>query len=530
MRAPTYMRPAAAIAACILVGACAGTDRGVGATCDTRADCDGDLQCLDHTCQPRCRRAPDCGDGYACTEDGFCVLGKSRSGDRCTSEVECAPGLSCVLDVDDGGDGVLEASCTPDHDGAATGLPCEDDAGCRNGTCAIGQCVDVCAIDRDCASGSVCTTIPRVDNAATPRASLGTFHGCLPSGGTLAWELPTSGTADEVYLPVPGNARSAVAVMSIDDGSQYVGATRLLQPDSTQVYDLDPAVFDPFDPTNAIRHTPTAGTSVMMIPSRPETPLVAGAYLLAVSSFRLVPTPAPHLISGTATPRVTAMVKLGAGTVLDLHFYFLDLSEHPCQAEIGGTLTAATAAAPDSPFQNPAPEGYLSKLRLIFARAGIALGAATYDDLPGHPDLDGLDSENLGDLLALSKHAGGVSVFFVRTIAPVGLEVLVGGDKNPGDPSVGSPVGGVAIGVDELCYRGWDDLARVTAHGIARQMGLFRNVEPAPFGSYEDPISDSPGVDDPTGAATNLMYYSEFGGSTLSDGQQEVLRRSAVLR
>jgi hypothetical protein len=473
----------------------------------------------------KCRRAPDCGDGYSCTTDGFCLLSTGQPGDLCTSEVQCEPGLSCVLDVDDGGDGVLDASCAPDHDGHAFGVACERDDDCRNGTCALGRCVDVCADDRDCADANICTTIPRVRDTS-PIANLGTFHGCLPQGGTIAWSIPTAGTASEVYLPVPGNARGALAVMSVDDESQYVGAVRLLEPDNDLRYQLDPAVFDPFDPSNDVRHTPTPHASVMMIPSRPDYPLEPGAYKLEVGSFRLVqvaPDP-PHLVPGTATPRIKAIAKLD-GSVLDLHFYFLDLTDHPCTG-VTGTINAAAAGVALSSFQ----DDYVAKIRLFFARAGISLGAVTFDDLPGHPDLDGLDSAMLPDLLALSTRPGGVSVFLVRTISPVGLQALVGSDKNPGDPSVGSSIGGVAVAVDTLCYRSWVDLARITSHAIARHMGLFRNVEPAPFGDLEDPIPDSPGVDDPAGALDNLMYFSEFGGTQLSEGQKDILRRSGVLR
>lgn len=515
----------AVIAASIALAACAGGDGGVGSSCTTVAECNSGLQCLDHTCMLKCRRAPDCGDGYSCTEDGFCLLSTGQAGDLCDSEVECEPGLSCVLDIDDGGDGVLDASCAPDHDGHAFGVGCERDDDCRNGTCALGRCVDVCAVDRDCADGNICTTIPRIRDGA-PSANLGSFTGCLPAGGTIAWTIPVAGTQAEVFLPVPGNARGALAVMSVDDESQYVGATRLLEPDNDLRYLLDPAVFDPFDPSNDIRHTPTPQASVMMIPSRPDVPLEPGAYKLTVSSFRLVQTlpDPPHLVPGTATPRIKAMAKLD-GSVLDVHFYFLDLSDHPCTGTFG-TLNAAAAAISNTSFQ----DDYIAKIRLYFARAGISLGAVTFDDLPGHPDLDGLDSTMLPDLLSLSTRPGGVSVFLVRTISPVGLQALVGSDKNPGDPSVGSPIGGVAVSVDTLCYRTWIDLARVTSHAIARDMGLFRNVEPEPFADLEDPILDSPGIADPAGAMDNLMYFSEFGGTQLSEGQKDVLRRSAVLR
>lgn len=525
MRARTHLRPAAVIAACLGVAGCSTVTQGVGSPCERPADCGAELQCLEGTCQPRCARAPDCGDGYACTEDGLCEIGAGQPGSRCTSEVECLPGLACVLDVDDGGDGVLDASCAPDHDGSAAGKACAADADCRNGTCALGECVDLCKIDRDCGTGRVCTTIPRVDNDASPAASLGEFHGCLPADATVSWRLPTHGTADELYLPVPGNASAVFLALRVDDPAQYVGASEITEPSGARVYTLVPDAFDPFDPGNLVRHTPTPETSVLMLPSSPDRPLVPGAYHISVGSYHLVAVPTPHLTGGTSVPQVQLGVKLGGGTVLDMHFYFVDLTEHPCAAAMG-TINAAAAQLPDSPFQHD----FLPALRTIFARAGIALGETTFDDILDHYSLHGLASEHLGDLLALAAHPGGVNVFFVRTIAPVGLSVLSGGDKNPGDPALGSRTGGVAVAVDTLCYRSWPDLARLTAHATAREMGLYRNVEPAPFEGYEDPIADSPGADNPAGMTDNLMYFSEFGGTSLSPGQKDILRRSPSLR
>ena len=53
-------------------------------------------------------------------------------------------------------------------------------------------------------------------------------------------------------------------------------------------------------------------------------------------------------------------------------------------------------------------------------------------------------------------------------------------------------------------------------------MGLFRNVEPD--SSVQDPIPDS------STGNENLMFYSEFGGTELSNGQAEMLRLYPGLR
>ena len=115
-----------------------------------------------------------------------------------------------------------------------------------------------------------------------------------------------------------------------------------------------------------------------------------------------------------------------------------------------------------------------------------------------------------------------VSIFFVRSIEPEGNQLLTGG--TPGAPLPGTGASGIAVALDSLCYRDWTVLARQTAHGLARHMGLFRNREPDGVPGHVDPINDSSdGMD-------NLMHWSEFGGTELSAGQRDVLKDSPVLR
>jgi len=205
--------------------------------------------------------------------------------------------------------------------------------------------------------------------------------------------------------------------------------------------------------------------------------------------------------------------------LLDLHFYFLDLTDHPCAAAFGGALDA-TSAAVASTFQND----YLGQLRLVLARAGLGIGTITFEDLDNHPESDALDASATAALFALGAHSGGVNVFFVREISPAGLQAL---GPSPGPAGLaGSRESGIAIGIDTLCYRTWDQLARLTAHELARYMGLYDNVEPDAmmFPTHVDPIADS------DTSAANLMFFSELGGEDLSVGQRDVLTRSPVLR
>ncbi len=83
------------------------------------------------------------------------------------------------------------------------------------------------------------------------------------------------------------------------------------------------------------------------------------------------------------------------------------------------------------------------------------------------------------------------------------------------------------IGVDTLCYRSWQQLARLTAHELGRYMGLYHNVEHT-TSSTNIPWRDH--IDDSDDSPTNLMFYSELGGTDLSPGQREILTRSGVLR
>jgi hypothetical protein len=142
-----------------------------------------------------------------------------------------------------------------------------------------------------------------------------------------------------------------------------------------------------------------------------------------------------------------------------------------------------------------------------------------------HPELDGLDIADAGALFSLGETSTGVNVFFVRTLTPAGLQAF--GPPGPGPAGIaGSPQSGIVVGLDALCYRTWMQVARVTAHEIARYMGLYNNAELASTTDH-DPLGDDNSA--PT-ASQNLMFYSEFGGTDLSANQCSILGHSVVLR
>jgi hypothetical protein len=265
-----------------------------------------------------------------------------------------------------------------------------------------------------------------------------------------------------------------------------------------------------------VRHRLGFGQSVLAMPSAPTLPVAAGAYLEPGAYRMTVSSQRAPLIVGTATPHVTAVIKLDSSVILDLHFYFLNFDDHPCGDAFGNALDARIAQTA-SFFQND----FLQMIRGVFAHGGIiALGTMTYEDLRDHPELDALDVANAGALLSLSQHDIGINVFFVRSVSPVGLQAI---GPSPGPAGIsGTRQSGIVIGLDTLCYRTWSQLARLTAHELARYMGLYDGVEID--GVHVDPI-------DPGDASSaNLMFYSELGGIDLSAGQRDILTRSPVLR
>lgn len=506
---------------CVLalaLSGCPGGNGAVGDACTSHSECQSTLQCFANTCMPRCERAPDCGDGHRCDDSGLCVPATGQPGDTCTSEVDCAAGLACQLEgaaVTD--DGYLLATCNAELVGSPAGAPCASDSDCRNGTCDFGHCVDLCERDRDCGAGSVCTVIPRSASQGIP------YRGCLQARGSIRWSLPIHSANEEVALPFPSSARSVSVLFSIDDPNQWVGATEIVAPDGRKIQDLSlddydsPAYYaNPF-----VRHRPLLGQSVLAMPISPEpdAQLQTGLYTMRVQSLRLSGQPGcthpPCLEQGNATPTIDAVIKVDDAAILDLHFYFLNLDEHPCGDRFGGRLDATTARGA-SFF-----EQYLTEIKNILGTAVyFDLGNVTYDDVRDHPGLDGLDVENAPSLLALGGYSTGVNIFFVRTLSPIGLQAV---GPNPGPAGLArTRSSGIVIGVDTLCYRSWTALARLTAREIARYMGLYDNV--GIDTAHVDPIPDS------DTSSANLMFYSELGGTYLSEGQKQILRRSAVLR
>jgi len=561
---PSLMYFATLAAAVAALAGCRG-GAAVGEACGSNDDCDSGLQCLNDICVPRCDRAPDCGDGYAC-RDHLCTVAHGQRGDDCQGESDCTAGLACQIKgaAVDPTTNRLVASCSEENPrGRPPGGPCSGDNDCRHGTCDLGHCVDLCRDSLDCGGGTSCTSIPRV----AVNGEL--FYGCLPAQGTVSWDIPVVSPSAQILLPVPLGAESAELVMRVDDPGQKVGVESVLDPSGCMRYTV-PCSFRPHsgssactdllaaeqfysrapdDPgsagavrgsagaaarnllgascndtdgamVNRIRHLPAFGRSVLLMPSIPKNgELEPGAYQVQVSSFW------PDNSPGAAVPHVTAVVRIGTGKALDLHFFFLDLHDHPCAAMTGNAALAAGNALAAPFFQID----YLGELRRVFGRAGIGVNAASYQDITDRHALDGIDVANIGSLFALGSDPTGVNVFFVRSLSPLGVEVF---GPTPGPAGVaGTAASGIAVSLDTLCYRDWRAVARLTAHAIGHYMGLYHNVEPP------DPVqgrSDPPWQDlapDTDTSSSNLMYFSQIhAGSDVTVDQTYLLSRSPVLR
>jgi hypothetical protein len=512
------------VIAVVAAAGCPGGNGRVGDACGGNDDCADVLQCLNRSCVARCKRAPDCGDGYACDQRGLCLPAQFEQDDTCHSETECAAGLTCQLTGALDGALKLVAKCNPEGPGHPAGSDCKDDQDCHAGMCALGHCVNLCRPETlDCDEGERCIPVPH------PVLSDAMFPVCLPSEGALTWSIPMNSPSAEILLPFPDGARSAELVMSVEDPNQRVGAKSVLSPSGERMYRLPCTPSTNPDSTcdavasqedyfrNQIRHRPGLGQSVLLIPSSSNPEPRPGMYRVEVSSFR------PNDTTGSAIPQVTAVVQLNPERrmLLDLHFFFLDLTDHPCGGVSDDVTLSASTAENSASFR-----GFLGELRTLFFGADINIDHITYDDILDHWELDSLDVADAGNLLRLGKFANGINVFFVRSLSPIGIQAF---GPNPGPAGLaGTRQSGIAIALDTLCYRNWSVIAGITAHELARYMGLFHNVEleVGMHPAWRDQIPDND-FDDPR---NNLMFFSENGKTGLSRDQRRMLTRSAVLQ
>lgn len=499
--APRYAQHALIVGIAALVLACGGG--GAGAPCANHGDCDDAYQCLAQVCSPRCDRNSDCGDGYQCESSGLCKIVSSELGDSCASEWDCGLGQSCTLDIaDPNGDSQLASTCQAQGEGGNVGSLCAQDEDCRNNLCTLGHCSQVCAVREDCPETSFCDSIPRI----LQNTDWAYFDGCLPLTSTLTTHLnlEKSGPTQNLRIPVPASAESFSIVSKVDDSSHLVGVTRVVAPNSQLLFN-NPESLEDFL-ASPIRYARSKEVSTLTFPSDGVQPIQHGVFDVKVEASL------PPFGAGTATPDISVHYKLNKSRILDLTFYFADLEDHPCEVQMGGAPITAESAQNSEVFK----EQYLAEITRIFEKAGIIVEPqATYQDIsPKRPDLDGITSDaDLRKLFQTATNEKGIAIFLVRSLPSDGVQTL--GTSIPGPPRTpGTSSSGIAVSMDSLCYRSWESLARVTAHSIAGQMGLWNNRDPD---GITDPIGDS------DRSTENLMYFGEFGGTELSAGQSRVL-------
>ena len=484
------------------LAACSGGNGVIGATCAERSDCLDQLQCFEGLCQPECHAHLDCGDGYLCN-DRECEVVTSLVGESCLREIECGPGQTCAPDVADfNGDGALTGRCAQQEPGKVLGDECVSDDECQTRVCALGRCTQMCAQIADCPGGLTCARVPRAIDGATPRVGV-----CMQGSGVLEHRLELPAPGATIQVPVPSNAVSFAVVSLADDPLQMVGAWRVAGPGGEILYRASGAPGQFYQ--NVIRYQPSAGVSTLLVPNTPAFELDTSIYEVDIGSRFADGSP------GSSPVHVRILYKVDTSATLDLHFHFLSLADHPCAAAFDQGVLDAASARRSHRFHS-----YVEQVRRTLGEAGILLSEPTFSDVGDRADLDSLDRARAGELFALGRERTGIDVFLVRSILPVGVQVAV--NATPGPPRTnGTSASGVAIGMDTLCYQGWPDLARLTAHAIARQMGLYYSRDP---NGYPDPIPDTDGSPD------NLLYFGDQGGSSLSRGQAQVLSRYPGLR
>ncbi|MCP4449279.1 MAG: hypothetical protein GY811_28695 [Myxococcales bacterium] len=486
--------------------ACGGA--GAGAPCQSHSECDDSYQCLAQVCSPKCTRNSDCGDGFQCNEAGVCNRVFANLGDPCGSEWDCEIGQSCVLEHGDSNDDQkLESSCQEQGEGGRVGSTCIADDDCRDSLCSLGHCSQLCRITDDCPDGNRCESIPRVlgvDDSAF-------FAGCIEDTSVLSTTIAMSESSGTLRIPVPSSAESFAIVAEVSDKIHLVGVTRVDSPSDFLLF-RESDSFEGFL-ANPIRYARSKEVSTLIFPSNGVQEIEPGVYDVEIEASL------PPFGPGTAVPKVSVHYKLRDSHILDLTFYFLNLEDHPCKESMGIDNLDKSSAKNSDVFQDE----YLGEIHNIFGYANIVFPEEPeYVNLKRErPDLDGItDEQDLRDLFRLADNEDGLAIFFVRSLPSDGVQTL--GTTIPGPPRTpGGPSSGIVVALDSLCYRSWTTLARITAHSMAGQMGLWNNRDPH---GITDPIGDS---DSSTG---NLMYFGEFGGTELSEGQRRVLSLYPGLR
>jgi hypothetical protein len=217
----------ALLAALVLTGAGCGDDappaNGQGGGDDCGDACTADQVCEEGVCIDvgGCSEDDDCADGQVC-EGSECVVG-----DTCDGDVDCPAGQFC-LDGDEDG----RTECVS--------VPCTDNAGCGDLTCAGGRlpyciadscmcefpCADGCGDDEYCCNATnSCEDVPNVCAPLDCEIGFGPAV-IVPAGGdpnTCRVTGPECECRELPPLPM-GDIGSFMGAAADDDGTIYVSA------------------------------------------------------------------------------------------------------------------------------------------------------------------------------------------------------------------------------------------------------------------------------------------------------------------
>lgn len=158
---------------------------GLGDICTGDQACGANL-CNDgrfrQACTTPCSSDSDCAEpGYECDtasiDDGnggtndvsVCV---AKDPPSCTSNDDCATGLSCAIVPNAAGD-ALESVCVPSAGGRATGVACTADDECASLVCIDDVCSAPCTVSTQCATGQLCQ-----NDTITKQSLSGDFDVC----------------------------------------------------------------------------------------------------------------------------------------------------------------------------------------------------------------------------------------------------------------------------------------------------------------------------------------------------------------
>lgn len=499
-------------------------------SCSTKDDCRSGYQCFNSTCVPGCSTDPDCGRGFRC-DAGQCVvqsgfpIGTACANDEecssrlcldsvcelpCSADTMCGDGKTCVANRREN---TVLFLCANRRGTAAPASACARDGDCDRGVCQFGACVELCATTQSCHAQSM--TCSRLQIAANDGTAVD-YRGCLPTRAMLDFE-PDENALVSGLVSLPEHARSFAIYLDVPnyDLNTLVGVTRLEDLSGTAVYTQPNSVQDFY--SAAIRYQLERGTSTMLVPNAPArfTPMAGAYFATTATSARGVEPKERVYLKVSSAPITTGNVSL--------NFYVTDLSAACLK------LTATSG-------RNGALNGAISTVRSIYQQIGVTIDEVTWNSTTvanvvrasqNGQTVTGPDSLESVLQAATSGRTTkpGFDVVLVRDITdPAGNQNGILGISGgiPSSPILGTPHSGVVVSISTACgANGQNYLAAVLAHEVGHSTGLFHNEE---SDGSEDPLTDTPK------GRTNLMFWSEEGGTTLSPQQGQVVRGDPKIR